>query len=90
MKFYKLKQLQFAYGYDQMQEMIETGMAWKMEGAYGRDSMDSLRSGACFLPTTSKKDYYGSTIPSRYQVQKGTAGSYENSVKFYTNLINLK
>ena len=90
MKFYKLKQLQFAYGYDQMQEMIETGMAWKMEGAYGRDVMDSLRSGACFLPTTSKKDYYGSTIPSRYQVQKGTAGSYENSVKFYTNLINLK
>ena len=90
MKFYKLKQLQFAYGYDQMQEMIETGMAWKMEGAYGRDAMDSLRSGACFLPTTSKKDYYGSTIPSRYQVQKGTAGSYENSVKFYTNPINLK
>ena len=87
MKFQKLKSLQKLYGYDQMQEMTQTGMAWRMEGAYGRAAIDSLRSGACFLPTTSRKDYYGSTIPSRYQVQKGTAGSYENAVIFYTKLI---
>ena len=87
MKFYKIKQMQFGYGYEKLQALIDTGSAWNMEGAIGRSAMDSLRSGACFLPTTSRKDYYGSTIPSRYQVQKGTAGSYQNSVKFYTKLI---
>lgn len=86
MKFYKLKQLQFGYGYDQLQQLIDTGVAWNMEGAIGRAAMDALKSGACFLPTTSRRDYYGSTVPSRYQVQPGTAGSYKNSVSFYKKL----
>jgi hypothetical protein len=87
MKFYKLKQLQYGYGYDKLQDYIDTGMAWKMEGAIGRAAMDALKSGACMLPTSSRKNYYGTTVPSRYQVKAGTTGSYENSVRFYSNLI---
>jgi hypothetical protein len=87
MKFYKLKQLQFGYGYEHLQALIDTGSAWNMEGAIGRAAMDALKSGACFLPTSSRKDYYGNVVPSRYQVKKGTAGSYANSVRFYSNLI---
>jgi hypothetical protein len=86
MKFYKLKQLQFGYGYEQLQALIDTGSAWSMEGAIGRAAMDALKSGACFLPTSSRKDYYGNVVPSRYQVKKGTAGSYANSVRFYSQL----
>ena len=87
MKFYKLKQLQYGYGYDKLQDYIDTGMAWKMEGAIGRAAMDALRSGACMLSTSSRKNYYGTTVPSRYQVKPGTTGSYKNSVRFYSNLI---
>lgn len=86
MKFFKIKQLQWAYGYDQLQQLIDTGMAWNMEGAIGRAAMDALQSGACMLPTTSRSDYYGSRVPSRFQVKNGSAGSYANSVNFYSKL----
>jgi hypothetical protein len=84
MKLYKLKQLQLAHGYDQLQQLIDTGMAWNMEGAIGRAAMDALNSGACFLPTSPQSDYYGNVVPSRYMVKKGTKGSYANSVSFYS------
>lgn len=86
MKFFKIKQLQFGYGYDKLQQLIDTGAAWSMDGAIGRAAMDALNSGACMLPTTSRTDYYGNRIPSRFQVKSGTAGSYANSVKFYSKL----
>ncbi len=84
MKFYKLKQMQLAHGYDELQQLIDTGMAWNMEGAFGRAAMDALNSGACFLPTSPKRDYYGNVVPSRYMVKSGTKGSYANSVSFYS------
>lgn len=71
-------------GYAEMQNMIETGLAWKMEGAIGRSAMDLLRSGACFLPKESHRDYYGNRIPSRDEVAKGTTGSLQNAIQFFT------
>ena len=88
MKFYQIKSMQSEMQYDNLQDLIDTGLAWKMEGYVGRACMDALKSGACFLPTSSRKDAYGNVVPSRYQVQKGTAGSYQNSVKFYTNALS--
>lgn len=86
MKFQQVKSLQITYGYQELQKMIDTGMAWHMEGSYGRMAMDALRSGACMLPRTSRKDAYGGIVPSRFQVKKGTTGSYANSVRFYSNI----
>ena len=71
-------------GYDQIQSLIESGTAWKMEGAVGRTAMDLLRSGACFLPKKSHRDYYGNRIPSRTEVKEGTTGSLQNAIKFFT------
>lgn len=71
-------------GYAEMQHLIETGLAWKMEGAIGRSAMELLRTGACFLPKESHRDYYGNRIPSRNDVKKGTTGSLENAYKFFT------
>lgn len=71
-------------GYDQIQSLIESGTAWKMEGAVGRTAMDLLRSGACFLPKQSHRDYYGNRIPSRTEVKEGTTGSLQNAIKFFT------
>jgi len=32
-----------------MQRAINSGVAWKMQGSYGRAAMDALESGACML-----------------------------------------
>jgi hypothetical protein len=87
MKYYKFKQLQKYLGYDQMQHLIDTGAAWSMEGAVYRAAIDSLAIGACVLPASSRRNYYGGTVPSRYQVKPGVIGSYENAVRFYSKLI---
>ena len=86
MKFQTIKKLQKLYGYAEMQKMIDTGMAWHMNGSYGRAATDCLKVGACMLPTISRRDAYGNTIPSRYQVKEFTTGSYKNSVEFYSNI----
>jgi hypothetical protein len=66
-----------------MQNLIDKGLAWKMEGAIGRSAQMFLESGACMLPTKRMRDYYGNVIPSRYDVKQGTKGSYQNSVRFF-------
>lgn len=86
MKYATIKKLQKEYGYDQLQNLIDTGAVWTLEGAFGRSAMDALESGACMLPTSSRRNYYGGTVPSRYQVVPGTTGSFKNSVQFYSNL----
>lgn len=86
MKFPQVKSMQKLCGYAELQKMIDTGMAWHMEGSYGRMAMDALRSGACMLPTSSRRDAFGNTIPSRYQVAEGSTGSYKNTVNFYLNI----
>lgn len=60
-----------------IQDAINSGMAWKLEGHYGRLAMDYLNAGACVLGEAPHKDYWGNRIPSRYEVQPGTVGSVE-------------
>ncbi len=69
------------------QALINGGMAWKLEGATGRACMELLRLGACMLPKKRFRDYYGNLIPSRDDVKKGTTGSFQNSVKYYSNIL---
>jgi hypothetical protein len=75
--------LQKEMGYHELQQLINSGIAWKLEGSIGRAAMDALRSGACMLPNSVHYDYYGNRIPSVDEVEKGTTGSIENMKKFY-------
>lgn len=86
MKFFTIKKLQAKHGYDQMQELIDSGMAWRLEGAIGRAASDALAVGACYLPTSSRPNSYGGRVPSRYMVKPGTKGSWKNTVSFYKNI----
>lgn len=87
-KFIRDRQADFG-NVSKMQEWIDKGIAWSMEGAIGREAMRGLESGKYFLPNESFKDYYGNHIPSREQVKEGTTGSLSNSYDFYQDDNNL-
>ena len=81
-----INRLQKEYGYSEMQDLINSGLAWKMEGSIGRQAMGCLESGACMLPKVSHSDYYGNRIPSRDELKKGTKGTYQNCKDFWTKV----
>lgn len=83
MNFNSIKKLQEIYGFKEMQDMINSGQAWKMEGSYGREAMRLLESGACMLPKKDIYDFYGNLVPSRDRLQKGTKGTFKNSQTFW-------
>ena len=64
-----------------LQELIDNGMAWRLEGSVGRAAMDAIENGACILGETGHRDYWGNYIPSRYEVEPGTKGSLEYAQK---------
>ena len=81
--------LQRENGLSEIQELINSGMAWKMEGAMGRYAMELLRSGVCILPRKAVIDAYGNKVPSRNELVSGTLGTFENAVNFWSNDENL-
>jgi hypothetical protein len=58
-----------------IQHLIDSGLAWQLEGYYGRLCMDAIESGHAMLPPEPQSDYWGNRIPSRYEVEDGTPGS---------------
>ena len=83
MNYKSIQKQQKNSGYKELQNLINTGAAWKMEGSIGRAAMAALKSGACMLPTKQFFDYYGNRIPSRHDLNKGSTGTFQNSVQFY-------
>lgn len=60
-----------------LQELIDSGMAWRLEGYVGRAAMRAIEDGECVLGEVGHKDYWGNYVPSRYEVEAGTKGSVE-------------
>ncbi len=71
-----------------VQELIDSGMAWRLEGAIGRQCMDAIRAGYAMLGEEAHTDYYGNRVPSRYEVQPGTPGSPEYYEKTQEDIDN--
>ena len=61
----------------EMQELINSGTAWKLEGSVGRAAMGLIEAGECILGEVGHYDYYGNYVPSRTEVKSGTKGSVE-------------
>ena len=59
------------------QKAINSGLAWKLQGNYGRLAMDYINAGLCMLGEEGHRDYYGNYVPSRHEVKPGTKGSQE-------------
>ena len=62
---------------EMIQRLVNTGMAWRMEGAIGRECMSAINAGRVMLGTEARRDYYGNIVPSRYDVMAGTKGSFD-------------
>lgn len=84
----QINALQETYGLTDLQKMIDSGQAWKMEGHYGRTAMSALEQGACILPETAHQDYYGNTVPSRNSLLNGTKGTLANAQMFWQKVLN--
>ena len=61
----------------EVQDLIESGMAWRLEGHVGRTCMAAIENGDAVLGDTSHRDYWGNYVPSRHEVEPGTKGSVE-------------
>lgn len=61
----------------EMQDLIDTGTAWQLEGSVGRKAMSLIESGECMLGEEGHRDYWGNYVPSRNEVKAGTKGSPE-------------
>jgi len=59
------------------QRLINCGAVWRLQGHYGRVAKELIDAGRCMLGPTAQIDYFGSTVPSRYDVEAGTPGSPE-------------
>ena len=78
-----IREAQAKAGLTEIQQGIDSGNVWQMEGAAGRDAMSRLTNGECFLPTTPHKDYWGNRVPSRDDLKPGTQGTLELAAEFY-------
>ena len=81
-----IKKFQKDNGYADMQNLINSGDVWKMEGSMGREAMALLECGACMLPDKYTYDYYGNKLPPRTVLKQGSKGTFKNCVNFYSNL----
>lgn len=60
-----------------LQSLIDSGMAWRLEGHIGRQAMAAIEAGDCVLGEEGHHDHWGNYVPSRYEVEPGTKGSIE-------------
>ena len=58
-----------------IQDLIDTGMAWHLEGHIGRQCMAAIENGDAVLGPVGHRDYWGNWVPSRFEVEPGTVGS---------------
>lgn len=61
--------------FQSLQQAIDSGSIWSMEGAAGRFAMDAMERGEVVLGRVSHRDFWGNRVPSRYEVKRGTLGS---------------
>ena len=59
------------------QQLIDSGMAWRLEGHVGRECMRAIEQGFAVLGPEAHRDFYGNRVPSRHEVVPGTKGSVE-------------
>ncbi|MGH3635578.1 MAG: hypothetical protein ACRDTS_16135 [Mycobacterium sp.] len=67
-----------------LQELIDTGQAWQLEGAVGRAALGAMTAGVCVAPPELQFDFYGNPVPAYYMLvdEPGSQGSVANAEAF--------
>lgn len=60
-----------------LQELIDSGAAWRLEGSIGRAAMAGIEAGELRLGGRPVRDYWGNLVPAWWMVEPGTKGSPE-------------
>jgi hypothetical protein len=60
---------------EEMQNLINSGDVWRLEGSMGRAAMELIEAGECMLGEVGCYDFWGNYVPSRHEVKAGTKGS---------------
>lgn len=60
-----------------LQALIDSGDAWRLEGSIGRQCMAAIEDGVCTLGPVGHRDYYGNYVPAIHEVKAGSLGSLE-------------
>ena len=85
----KIRSLQKRYGFSLLQDLIDSGEAWKIGGDVTKECMDAIETGACFLAYRSHKVNIFTSVPSRYEVKRGERGSVEWSKQYWSDSWNI-
>lgn len=83
----EITEYQEANGVLELQEVINNGNAWHMEGSVGRAAMDCLKNGECYLPDKAFRGAFGNKIPSRNELEKGTFGTLEYCYEYWNSVV---
>jgi hypothetical protein len=59
------------------QDLVDSGMAWQLQGSYGRQAQAMIDAGVIKLPQTNAADAYGNKVPTQaeYETGKGAAAT---------------
>ena len=60
-----------------LQDLIDSGTAWVLEGSIGRAAMSAIETGLCVLGTEAHWDYWGNRVPARTELAPGSLGTIE-------------
>ena len=61
----------------ELQALIDSGAAWRLEGIVGRAAMAAIEAGQCAVGLEAHRDYFGNLVPSRDMLQPGSMGTVE-------------
>lgn len=81
----QITELQKTNGVYEIQEVINNGSIWMIEGSHGRRAMEYLNAGVCYLPLKRYYDYWGNLCPSRSELKKGNIGSLQHAKSFWSD-----
>lgn len=80
----RIHELQAEYGLTSAQNLIDSGDIWSFEGSVGRSASNMLEGGIVMYPDERRRNYYGSTVPARSDLNDGMSGTLGNSQRFWS------
>lgn len=87
MNYFEIKKIQRKYGVGKVQELIDSGKAFMIQGDFEELIWSMIYSGACMLPDLVHKNHQGTRIATRAMVPSGSPGSFKRCQSYWSKFI---